>query len=239
MDETGKAGAGASRGLRPLSYTGHMVRNHVRLWISAAVAALTYWGLRAALPGIDVTLGFLLAFNAGAVLWLGLVMHMVVTSTPGMMRARSGREDEGAGLILVLSAVATVASLAAVAVEAGYVAGAWGTREQHVALAVGTLVVGWFFFHSVFTLHYARLFYHPKLSASGPCLSFPGTSEPDYWDFIYFGFNIGTAIQTSDVEITSRAMRKFVIVHQIASYLFNAAVIALGVNVAAGLMGGS
>ncbi len=239
MVENTKADADRPRALKPLHYTGRLVKNHLRLWASVAVSAVTYGALGLVLHGPDPTLRFLLSFNAGALVWLALAVHLVVTSNVGSVRARAGREDEGAGVILLLSVVATAASLVAVAVEAGYAAGAGGDRGSHVLLAVGTLVVAWFFFHSVFTLHYARLYYHPKLGSAGPALVFSGTSEPDYWDFIYFGFNIGTAIQTPDVQVATRPMRRFVIAHQIGAYLFNAAVIALGVNVAAGLMGGA
>lgn len=105
-----------------------------------------------------------------------------------------------------------------------------------MALAVGTLIASWFFFHTLFAFHYAREFYDLEADGLQPPLGFPGGDQPDYWDFLYFAFNLGTASQTADVTVNAPRLRRFVLGHQIASYLFNTAVIALGVNVAAALM---
>jgi uncharacterized membrane protein len=39
-------------------------------------------------------------------------------------------------------------------------------------------------------------------------MRFPDTDDPDYWDFVYFSFVIGTSTAVSDVAITSRTIRR-------------------------------
>jgi uncharacterized membrane protein len=67
-------------------------------------------------------------------------------------------------------------------------------------------------------------------------LQFPDEDLPDYWDFLYFSFTVAVAAQTSDVTITKRNMRKAVLFQSILSFIFNAAIIGLCINIAAGLI---
>jgi uncharacterized membrane protein len=78
-------------------------------------------------------------------------------------------------------------------------------------LAVATVILSWAFTHTVFALHYAYEFYGEGQRANG--LRFPGDNRPDYWDFIYFSFVIGTTLQVSDVAVTNRWIRHSVSAH--------------------------
>jgi uncharacterized membrane protein len=90
------------------------------------------------------------------------------------------------------------------------------------------------FVNIMFALHYAHDYYAaPDANASG--LAFPGTSEPDYWDFMYFAFVLGMTFQVSDVQITSRGVRRFALMHGVLAFFFNVVIIALTVNIVAGL----
>jgi len=93
---------------------------------------------------------------------------------------------------------------------------------------VATLALAWLFSNSVYALHYAHLFYR---SGSKGGLEFKGEAVPDYGDFVYFAFTLGMTFQTSDVTITSRAMRRAVVLHCLAAFLFNLGVIAFTINV--------
>jgi uncharacterized membrane protein len=64
----------------------------------------------------------------------------------------------------------------------------------------------------------------------------PGTQNPDYYDFLYFSYVIGVACQTADVDITSSPMRRTALVHCVLAFFFNSAVLALTINIAAGLI---
>ena len=84
---------------------------------------------------------------------------------------------------------------------------------------------------AIFALHYAREFYDPT---TGGGLAFPGDEkEPDYWDFVYFSFVIGMTSQVSDVGITSKQIRRTAAAHGVVAFFFNAALLALTINLAA------
>jgi hypothetical protein len=76
-----------------------------------------------------------------------------------------------------------------------------------IALAAATILLSWAFTNTLFALHYAHAYYGEASHSAGG-LGFPETEKPDYWDFVYFAFVIGTTFQTSDVEIRSRHIRK-------------------------------
>jgi uncharacterized membrane protein len=92
-----------------------------------------------------------------------------------------------------------------------------------------TIMLSLAFIHTMFALHYAHEYYseHHK---TGSGLIFPGDSEPTYWDFVYLAFSIGTVTQVSDVEISSKRIRRTVTVHGIVAFFFNVTMIALTVG---------
>jgi uncharacterized membrane protein len=105
------------------------------------------------------------------------------------------------------------------------------------ALTGATMVGAWLLIPTVFTLEYAR-HYHQAGKGGGASLKFPNEDEPlDYWDFMYFSFTIAVASQTSDVSVCSRRARRVALAQSILSFFFNAAVLGLCVNIAAGLLG--
>ena len=94
--------------------------------------------------------------------------------------------------------------------------------------------------HTIFTMHYARAFYKNRSKQHGSYLQaegfdFPGDEEPDYKDFLYFSFGIGMTCQVADVQITSRSTRYLVLFHSVLSFFFNTAILAMSVNIIAGL----
>jgi uncharacterized membrane protein len=92
-------------------------------------------------------------------------------------------------------------------------------------------LLSWAFIHTIFALHYAHEFYDEDI---GGGLAFPGgETEPDYWDFVYFSFVIGMTSQVSDVGVTHKEIRRTVAAHGVVSFVFNAALLALTVNIAA------
>jgi uncharacterized membrane protein len=114
--------------------------------------------------------------------------------------------------------------------------GLGGSAIPHGALAVSTVLSAWLLLPMVFTLSYAAQ-YH--LGGARASLRFPEAEEgfnPHYSDFLYFAFTIAVAAQTSDVCVTSSAMRRLVLLQAVLSFAFNTAILALAVNIAAGLL---
>jgi len=101
-----------------------------------------------------------------------------------------------------------------------------------VALAASSLLLAWLFMNTIFALHYAHEFYGDR-GGKGSGLDFPGTREPDYWDFVYFAFVIGMTFQVSDVQISERQIRRVALAHAVIAFFFNVIIIALSVNVVA------
>jgi len=170
----------------------------------------------------------LVGWDIGVAVYLVLAGLIFAKEDVAHIRRQAAVQDEGAVLILFLTAVAALASLGAIVAELG----AGGKTPLHLALAVVTLVLSWVFTHVIFALHYAHEFYEAD---EGPDrgLEFPGKGEPDYWDFVYFSFVIGMTSQVSDVAVTSKSIRRTVSAHGVVSFVFNATLVALTVNIAA------
>ena len=96
-----------------------------------------------------------------------------------------------------------------------------------------TIALSWAAVHTTFALHYAHEYYR---GAKPGGLQFPSGDEhehADYWDFVYFSFVIGMTAQVSDVGITDKTIRRTATAHGIISFIFNTALVALMVNIAA------
>lgn len=209
-----------------------------RTFVALAVMSATL----AMLPGTwPWTTRLLMAWDLGALLYLGAVTLMMARADHDAMRRRASREDEGAVTVLLLTSLAASASFVAIVVElAGLGQVSPLGKTLHLTLAVVTILCSWFLVHITFALHYAHEYYGEGGDGQRGGLKLPGGGhEPDYWDFLYFSFNLGAAAQTSDISITSRVVRRVVLAHTILSFLFNTTILALGINVAASLMSGS
>jgi uncharacterized membrane protein len=179
----------------------------------------------------------LVAWDTGAGLYLVLAWTMMIRATVGHMRARARVQDDGALAVLVLTVAAAVASLAAILLElVGVKSYALGVQGLHLALAALTIVCSWLFVHTAFALHYAHDFYMTLSRTGQAALDFPSQAEPNYWDFLYFSFVIGTTSQTADVSITSVGMRRLALLHGVVAFFFNTTLLALTINIAAGLI---
>ncbi|HEX7761292.1 MAG TPA: DUF1345 domain-containing protein [Caulobacteraceae bacterium] len=197
-----------------------------------AYVALSPWIVR------DITRG-LISWNLGALTFIVLALSSMVDADHERMKKRALEHDEGKHFILVLTLVAAVASVAAIAAELGTAKGQTGGREGlQVALGAGTIALSWTFVQIVFALHYAHDYYMEHEECHGEHregLDFPGDEPPDYWDFVHFAVIIGATAQTADVTIVSKALRRVATVHSMIAFAFNTAILALMINLAAGL----
>ena len=145
------------------------------------------------------------------------------------MRQRARKEDQSYWGFLLSSAVVAAIALIALGIELH--AGKSGGLIE-VVLAASSLLLTWMFLNTIFALHYAHEFYGDS-GGKGSGLEFPGTKEPDYWDFVYFAFVLGMTFQVSDVEISDREIRRVALAHSVIAFFFNVVIIALSVNVVA------
>jgi uncharacterized membrane protein len=212
-----------------------LVLYHPRLWISVAVGCVIYF----LLPSQWSTLSrVLVCWNCGVTLFLGLVFVWMTRLTAEQICLRYIEEDESAPFIVAVVTMAALLSLIAIVEPlASLKQTAGAERVAHFTLAALTLVNSWILVPTMFTTHYADMFYSAK-EQDRP-LRFPETSMPVFWDFAYFSFTIAAACQTSDVSTLNAGVRKAVIAHTVISFLFNASILGFAINVTAGLIGGN
>jgi len=180
----------------------------------------------------------LVAWNVSVGLYLVLVAAMTLGATEERMKLRAQMQDEGQFAVLTLTIVAVIACLTAIVVELSGLKDMTPTlRSLHVGLAALTIVSAWFFVHSMFALHYAHEYYGGVAHGEAPCLEFPGKDpRPDYADFLYFAFIIGTSAQTADISVATKSLRRINIIHCILAFFFNTTLLALTINIAASLI---
>jgi len=165
-------------------------------------------------------------------LYLTLALQVMASADIHRMRRRARLQDEGKLTILVLTAFAALASLGAILALLS-MSGRAERPTLQLAFAAITIVLSWAFTHTIFALHYAHEYYDENAGKGGG-LTFPNDNQqPDYWDFMYLAFTIGMCAQVSDVTVGSKAIRRTVLGHSIISFMFNAALLALTVNIAA------
>lgn len=160
-------------------------------------------------------------------------------ATPEMMRRYARREDLGRLVILSLITIAACASLLAIGFILHDKEASKNLLFLHLTLSLLTIIGSWLLVHTIFAFHYANAYYQDgktleECKAEG--LDFPGEVEPDYWDFLYFSFVIGMTNQVSDVQITSRTLRRLAMLHSILSFFFNTMILAMSINIIAGLI---
>jgi uncharacterized membrane protein len=226
-----RASAEDKRITRRAPWVWRIVRARPRLFISSAVGILVTVAL-AVVSGWRPAMRCLVGWDIGVGLYVVLALEMMARADVHQIRRRAAGQDEGAIVILVLTVAAGLASLLAIVALLG-TSGVGGAprRASELVLATITIVLSWAFIHTIFALHYAHEFYADS-GVRG--LAFPGgEKEPDYWDFVYFAFVIGMTSQVSDVGITTKEIRRTVAAHGVVSFFFNAALLALTVNIAA------
>lgn len=212
-----------------------IARSRPRLWSAVAIGVLVFVLLPAA-GDWRATSRALVAWNAFAVLYLAMALHETWGASSAQMQRRAQRLNEGRVLVLALTVAAAVAVLVAVGSQLAVVKTlAPLARATHIAVAALTVATSWLFTQTLFTLHYAHDFYALRSRGLADPLLFPGTSEPLYSDFFYFACVIGTSGQTADVAFVGSSLRPVGTLHCVLAFAFNTTVLALTINIAAGL----
>jgi uncharacterized membrane protein len=212
---------------------------HIRFVIAIAVG-VAVWIFA---PLDDAVLRFLAAWNVAGWLFIALLLVMMTRAEIDGIRRQASLEDASRAVLLVAIIVGSAATLVALVVQLSALSKEHGPERTLIfALSFSTILVSWFLIHTVFAAYYAHEFHGEATRVSsggggGGGLDFPGDRVPDYLDFLYFSFVVGTTAQTSDVEVTSHIMRRVVMGHGLLSFFFNTTVIALVVNLTAQLAG--
>jgi uncharacterized membrane protein len=219
--------------LRPLPI--RIARLHAKLAIATVIGiglSIVLWPF-----GLHPTVHALIAWDVGVAVYLVLTYLMMWRADIESIRKRAAEQDEGAFAVLLLSIVATFASLIAIAFALGDAKQAQhGDSTTQVLLTVATILLSWAFVHTIFSFHYAHEFYGERGDGKIGGLNFPDDKKPDYRDFLYFSLVIGMTSQVSDVTISSKVIRRVAAIHGVLSFFFNLVVLALTVNMVSNLI---
>jgi len=179
----------------------------------------------------------LFGWNVATWFYLLSLWVLMVRATPERIRHVARIQDESAAKVLTTVCIASVMSLLAIVAELARVKGmAPDMRFAHMSLSAATLLGAWLLLPTLFAMHYAHQYYGS--SAETRPLLFPDRpTTPDYWDFAYFSFTIAVASQTADIAPNNNATRRLVLAQSILAFVFNTSILAMSINVAAGLLG--
>jgi uncharacterized membrane protein len=218
------------------------LRMHLRHRIitSLVVALIAYLLLfKSSLDGLVLSM---IVWNAFALSFIITSWIVFFTRNSRQMRIRARQEDGSRLFVFLIVLLSSFASLFAVLFLILSKDAAGTPKNIYVPVAVSNMLLSWVLVHTTFCFHYAHLYYDDskdstEIHAGG--LSFPQEKKPDYKpdyiDFVYFSFVIGMTFQVSDVEITSRTIRRLALLHGLISFGLNTFVVALTINLIAGL----
>ncbi len=216
---------------------GRVVTGHPRTLGAAVLGTAVFFLLP---PVVTASTRWVIAWDVGAITLLALLFTLFAAGQDETAMADyADKQDEGEWTLFWITLAGASASFVALTAELSSSKDLPHLeRNLHVALVGLTLLVSWLLTHVVFALRYAHEYYD-RVTGTGNVaggLEFPGAEAPDYWDFAYFALVVGMTFQVSDVQITSRKLRRLALVHGLLSFLFNTVIVALTVNIAASLL---
>lgn len=181
----------------------------------------------------------LLGWCVGIAVYLLLAWWLCARFDSKRTRARAQAQDEPSVVLFLLMLLATLACVAAIVIMMQQLRSLSGIeRTLHIVLSMVALGASWLFIQTMFAFRYAHRYYQEeKLNErNGAGLRFPGDLDPDYFDFLYYAHVVGMTSQVSDVQVTSREMRRLTMLHGVLSFGFNMLILALSINLVAGAM---
>ena len=215
---------------------GNLIAGHARLFACITLGLISLAVLPSHWPSLERSIA---AWDIGSIIYLAVLCWLFLSSPLTRMAANAEAQQDGEWVLFFLVLAGVSISFVAILGEFGNMKdAALAVKDKKVAFVGGTLVVSWLLTQAVFALRYAHEFYaqgdKPGSVAGG--LDFPKEETPDYWDFFYFSIVLGMTFQVSDVQITSRTLRRLATLHGLLGFLFNTVIIALTVNLASGVL---
>jgi uncharacterized membrane protein len=210
------------------------LRHHTRFYAGALLGVALWFALGGSASGPIAVVIAGDAFFGLYLVWTAVLARHV---TADSFRHRADIDDEGLPLIVLITMIAAGLGVASIF---SLLNQAQGPAPLHLVLAVAGVALGWATLHTVFAFRYAHLYYGKAGGERGKRrdargLEFPGDDEPGLWEFLYYSFVVGMTAQVSDVQVTDSYMRRLTLGHGVLSFIFNTVILALAVNIAAGL----
>lgn len=216
-------------------WNGWRHRRYSAFYAAGVASIATLPGLLVLSPRLAVEIAAIVFF----LVYLGMIARRVPHLTVHRLKTSRERDDAPAYTILIVTLFAVVAAIGALFNALNR---AHDPSLLEVALAFLSVIGGWLTIHTMFAMHYAHHYWRRVADVQGALhlqggLAFPETAEPDGTDFLYFSFIIGMTAQTSDVTITTTALRRINLLHSLLSFFFNTVLVAAAVNAVVSLAG--
>ena len=212
------------------------IRSRPRLLLALLLALCMYFVLPPQWAS-HISTRLIISWNMFAFSYLALSVEMMFGATPEHMQKRAIDQNIGRIAVLFLVFIAALACITSSIISLSVAKEIHGQLKwEHIALAGMTVFSSWLFTQVMFAQHYAHEYYFFLAHRQDPGLHFPGTSKPDYFDFVYFACVIGTAAQTADVSFTNGTLRRAGLAHGILAFFFNTILIALTINIGSGMI---
>ncbi|CAA9197761.1 DUF1345 domain-containing protein [Flavobacterium sp. NPDC079362] len=214
------------------------VDSHLRLYISVVIGIAVFFILGDMEKASIHWMSSWLAFSGT---YLFLCWMTILSCHPRELHKIAEKQDSGRSLVMILILIASLISLIGI-ILFYRTSGEMKDNELliHILLTILSAIFAWWLVHTTFTFKYAHLYYAVGEQKEGRHvyggLDFPDENTPDYLDFCYFSFVLGTTFQVSDVNITARHIRRIALLHGLLSFFFNTIILALSINIIAGLI---
>ncbi|MFN0052075.1 MAG: DUF1345 domain-containing protein [Planctomycetales bacterium] len=205
-----------------------------RLRVSFAIASGVLGYLLSA--PLEQEMRLLLGYDLSVAAYLGLMLARVYHADADDTRELAERKETSNVLILGLAVLFTFCSLAGAGLML-YRSQDWSAALvlMQRGLSLVAIFLSWILLHTVFAMHYARLYYEelpaPHQDRFRQGLEFPDGALPDFWDFLYYAFTISVCYQTSDVTTKSRTMRRLTLAHAMISFLNVTVILGLVIEI--------
>lgn len=188
---------------------------------------------------VDPKSRIILGWDTFCIFMIFLNWLLFFTTTPNELCTIVEKQDDGLKVIFMIVLVAVCFSLFGTLLLLNSKGESTFNKIFHTIVSLSPVLFSWILLHTTFTIRYAHLYHdHNKLNTGSNIggIDFPQTDHPDYLDFAYFSFVIGMTFQVSDVVVSSRVIRRFVLMHSLISFVFNTIIVALTINTIAGLI---
>jgi uncharacterized membrane protein len=210
----------------------HRMASVYKLIFSFAIAVII--SLSLSWIRMEGTTRLMVAWDAFSLSMIGIALSTFFSICPKQIRVLASHEDNSRIVVFGIVLLAILGSLLGILLLLGNRHGWLLSKHLETLIYLTGVSASWALLHIMFTFRYAHLFYskhavHKHDLAGG--LELPEEKCPDYLDFAYFSFVIGMTFQVSDIQVTSRLMRRLVLLHGLLSFLFNTVIVALTINV--------
>ncbi|MGC3978880.1 MAG: DUF1345 domain-containing protein [Paludibacteraceae bacterium] len=187
----------------------------------------------------SLLLRVLASWSIFSVIFLLFSWIVIFTRSVNQIKVRAAQDDGSTFFVFFMVIVSSFVGLLTVLLLMTSTSADIRQSTLFVPLSIFGILLAWTMVHTIYVFHYAHEYYDADDGKGNRIfggLEFPNEKNPDYLDFAYFSFVMGCTFQVSDVEISSRRIRHIALVHGILSFVLNTFVVALTVNMIAGLV---